>query len=138
MMKDVKASITMETILKEKVSKTNAYSSKFDKSITLGRVEGSVEAIRAALQILDGGGKVEDAKAVCEPGLLAQIMKWRSKLRVYLAPFLYGMRYTSYGRHFTKVEKLKEVSLNYKHICCQKICVLLIRHSFYPSQASIK
>ncbi|KAM3286954.1 protein ENHANCED DOWNY MILDEW 2 [Capsicum chacoense] len=109
MMKDVKASITMETILKEKVSKTNAYSSKFDKSITLGRVEGSVEAIRAALQILDGGGKVEDAKAVCEPGLLAQIMKWRSKLRVYLAPFLYGMRYTSYGRHFTKVEKLKEI-----------------------------
>lgn len=46
MMKDVKASITMETILKEKVSKTNAYSSKFDKSITLGRVEGSVEVLQ--------------------------------------------------------------------------------------------
>ncbi|CAN4097164.1 unnamed protein product [Withania somnifera] len=108
MMKDVKSSITMEKIV-QKGPKTHAYSSKFDKSITLGKVEGSVEAIRAALQILDGGGKVEDAKAVCEPGLLAQIMKWRSKLRVYLAPFIYGMRYTSFGRHFTKVEKLKEI-----------------------------
>ncbi|KAJ8534425.1 hypothetical protein K7X08_016153 [Anisodus acutangulus] len=109
MMKDVKSSITMDKIVKNKVPTTHAYSSKFDKSITLGKVEGSVEAIRAALQILDEGGKVEDAKAVCEPGLLAQIMKWRSKLRVYLAPFLHGMRYTSYGRHFTKVEKLREI-----------------------------
>ncbi|TMW93781.1 hypothetical protein EJD97_011169 [Solanum chilense] len=109
MMKDVKSSITMEKIVKQKVPTTHTYSSKFDKSITLGKVEGSIEAIRAALQILDGGGKVEDARAVCEPGLLAQIMKWRSKLRVYLAPFLYGMRYTSYGRHFTKVEKLREI-----------------------------
>ncbi|KAL6999193.1 hypothetical protein U1Q18_000353 [Sarracenia purpurea var. burkii] len=32
-----------------------------------------------------------------------------NKLKVYLAPFLYGMRYTSYGRHFTKVDKLKEI-----------------------------
>ncbi|XP_055808743.1 protein ENHANCED DOWNY MILDEW 2 isoform X2 [Solanum dulcamara] len=77
MMKDVKSSITIEKIVKQKAPTTHAYSSKFDKSITLGKVEGSIEAIRAALQILDGGGKVEDAKAVCEPGLLAQIMKWR-------------------------------------------------------------
>lgn len=33
----------------------------------------------------------------------------QNKLRVYLAPFLHGMRYTSFGRHFTKVEKLEEV-----------------------------
>ncbi|XP_059301072.1 protein ENHANCED DOWNY MILDEW 2 isoform X2 [Lycium ferocissimum] len=109
MMEDAKSLITMDKIVKHKVPTTHAYSSKFDKSITLGKVEGSVEAIRAALQILEEGGKVEDAKAVCEPGLLAQIMKWRSKLRVYLAPFLHGMRYTSFGRHFTKVEKLREI-----------------------------
>ncbi|CAN4117815.1 unnamed protein product [Withania somnifera] len=108
MMKDVKSSITMEKIV-QKVPKTHTYSSKFDKSITSGKVEGSFEAIRAALQILDGGGKVEDAKAVCEPGLLAHIMKWRGKLRVYLAPFIHGMRYTSFGRHFTKVKKLREI-----------------------------
>lgn len=33
----------------------------------------------------------------------------QSKLKVYLAPFLHGMRYTSFGRHFTKVDKLEEV-----------------------------
>lgn len=35
----------------------------------------------------------------------------QQKLKVYLAPFLYGNRYTSFGRHFTKVEKLEEVIL---------------------------
>lgn len=115
-MKDVKSSITMDKLVKQISPTTHAYSSKFDKSITLGKVEGSIEvleklffmlifvesifsmtyftrcpgatsnkndlfyvlqAIRAALQILDEGGKIEDAKAVCEPGLLDQIMKWR-------------------------------------------------------------
>jgi len=28
---------------------------------------------------------------------------------VYLAPFIHGMRYTSFGRHFTKKEKLNEI-----------------------------
>ncbi|XP_057529477.1 protein ENHANCED DOWNY MILDEW 2-like isoform X2 [Amaranthus tricolor] len=49
--------------------------------------------------------------------LIEQVMKQdeslkesKGKLRVYLAPFLHGMRYTSFGRHFTKVEKLKEVA----------------------------
>lgn len=37
------------------------------------------------------------------------IMLIQNKLKVYLAPFLHGMRYTSYGRHFTKKEKLQEV-----------------------------
>ncbi|KAJ4842141.1 hypothetical protein Tsubulata_024258, partial [Turnera subulata] len=32
-----------------------------------------------------------------------------NKLKVHLAPFLHGKRYTSYGRHFTKVEKLQEI-----------------------------
>ncbi|XP_056162709.1 protein ENHANCED DOWNY MILDEW 2-like [Syzygium oleosum] len=31
------------------------------------------------------------------------------KLRVYLAPFVYGMHYISFGRHFTKVDKLQEI-----------------------------
>ncbi|PIN18907.1 hypothetical protein CDL12_08418 [Handroanthus impetiginosus] len=34
---------------------------------------------------------------------------FRDKLKVYLAPFLHGMRYTSFGRHFTKPDKLKEI-----------------------------
>lgn len=34
----------------------------------------------------------------------------QNKLSVVLAPFLHGMRYTSYGRHFTKLDKLQLVS----------------------------
>ena len=33
----------------------------------------------------------------------------QNKLNVFLAPFLHGMRYTSYGRHFTKLDKLQLV-----------------------------
>ncbi|KAI3435419.1 uncharacterized protein J3R85_006016 [Psidium guajava] len=33
----------------------------------------------------------------------------QDKLRAYLAPFIYGMNYTSGGRHFTKVDKLQEI-----------------------------
>ncbi|CAL5390360.1 unnamed protein product [Camellia sinensis] len=112
LVKNASSSITLEEIIdKHKVPTTYAYSSKYfvDRAITLGKVEGSVEALRAALQKLEQGCTIEDAKAVCEPGLLNQMIKWKNKLKVYLAPFLYGMRYTSFGRHFTKVDKLKEI-----------------------------
>ncbi|KAK1296738.1 hypothetical protein QJS10_CPB15g01531 [Acorus calamus] len=33
----------------------------------------------------------------------------QNKFKVYLAPFLHGLRYTSFGRHFTKKEKLQEI-----------------------------
>ncbi|XP_057731441.1 protein ENHANCED DOWNY MILDEW 2-like [Arachis stenosperma] len=81
----------------------------FDKSLTLGKVEGSVKAIQTALQKLDEGCSIEDAKAICEPGILHQLSIWQKQLKVYLAPFLHGMRYTSFGRHFTKIDKLKEI-----------------------------
>lgn len=61
------------------------------------------------MKILDDEGTIEEAKAVCEPEILHQIVRWKRKLQVYLGPFLHGMRYTSFGRHFTKVDKLKEV-----------------------------
>lgn len=113
LMKEASSSVTLEEIVKKhKVPTTHVnFSSRnvVDKTITLGKVEGSIEALRAALQKLEAGCSIEDAKAVCEPGLLNQIIKWRNKLRVYLAPFLHGMRYTSFGRHFTKVDKLKEI-----------------------------
>jgi len=35
----------------------------------------------------------------------------QNKLNIYLAPFLHGMRYTSYGRHFTKLDKLQLVGV---------------------------
>ncbi|XP_061362185.1 protein ENHANCED DOWNY MILDEW 2-like [Gastrolobium bilobum] len=81
----------------------------FDKNLTQGKVESSVKAIQTALQRLNEGCSIEEAKAICEPGILCQIFIWQKQLKVYLAPFLHGMRYTSFGRHFTKIDKLKEI-----------------------------
>ncbi|KAJ6824964.1 protein ENHANCED DOWNY MILDEW 2-like isoform X2 [Iris pallida] len=113
------SSLTLEDIIKKRaMPSTHAHTSRnVDKSITLGKVERSVgvyllfqgQALKTALQKLDANGSVEDAKAVCEPDILRQLQKWNRKLKVYLAPFLHGMRYTSYGRHFTKKDKLKEI-----------------------------
>jgi len=40
----------------------------------------------------------------------------QDKLKVYLAPFLHGARYTSFGRHFTNPEKLQQVIYPLKSI----------------------
>lgn len=105
------SSLTQDDIRKL-LSKPSTYSSsvgQIDKSITLGKIEGAIEAVRTALQKLEGGGNVEDAKAVCEPEILKRLIKWNVKLKVYLAPVLHGARYSSYGRHFTKFDKLQEI-----------------------------
>ncbi|XP_004516998.1 protein ENHANCED DOWNY MILDEW 2-like isoform X2 [Cicer arietinum] len=81
----------------------------FDKTLTQGKVEGSVKAIKIALQKLNEGCSIEEAKAICDPEIIRQIFIWQKQLKVYLAPFLHGMRYTSFGRHFTKIDKLKEI-----------------------------
>ncbi|XP_073099034.1 protein ENHANCED DOWNY MILDEW 2 isoform X2 [Elaeis guineensis] len=111
LMTEVSSTLALEDVVKKhSTPSTHSYSARhIDKSITLGKVEGSVVAIRTALQKLKDGVSIEDAKAVCEPDVVSQIIKWRNHLGVYLAPFLHGMRYTSFGRHFTKVEKLKEI-----------------------------
>ncbi|KAI9108596.1 hypothetical protein K1719_020480 [Acacia pycnantha] len=80
-----------------------------DKTITAGKLEASVDAVRTALRRLEEGNSIEDATSVCDLDILNQIFKWRDKLRVYLAPVLNGNRYTSYGRHFTTVEKLEGI-----------------------------
>ncbi|GLT50941.1 hypothetical protein SLA2020_243960 [Shorea laevis] len=111
-MKEVASSVTLDGIIEKfKGPTTHAYSSKsaVDKTITVGKIEGSVEAVRTALQKLEKGCKIDDALAICEPEILQQIFKWQNKLKVYLAPFLHGMRYTSFGRHFTKEEKLEVI-----------------------------
>ncbi|PKU65354.1 hypothetical protein MA16_Dca024422 [Dendrobium catenatum] len=105
------SSLTQDDIRKM-LSKPSTYSSavgQIDKSITLGKIEGAIEAVRNALEKLEGGGNVEDAKAVCEPEILKRLIKWNVKLKVYLAPVLHGPRYSSYGRHFTKFDKLQEI-----------------------------
>lgn len=80
-----------------------------DKTLTKGKVDAAVKAVQTALQKLKNGGTVDDAKAVCSPEVLHQIPLWKRKLEIYLGPFLHGMRYSSYGRHFTNLDKLREV-----------------------------
>lgn len=113
LMKEAASSITLDEVKKyhkEKAPSTHTGSSRVDKSIILARVEGSVEALRVALKKLEEERcDIQDAMAVCEPGVLDQLLRWKDKLRVYLAPFLHGMRYTSFGRHFTKAEKLEKI-----------------------------
>ncbi|KAG8387224.1 hypothetical protein BUALT_Bualt03G0231000 [Buddleja alternifolia] len=114
LMKDSISSINVVEFLNEQRRKCSHASSphfRVDKTITMGKVECSVKATQTALKTLQEGGTVEDAKAVCEPAILTQMIKWKKKLGVYLAPFIHGMRYTSFGRHFTKVDKLKQIKL---------------------------
>ncbi|CAK9133396.1 unnamed protein product [Ilex paraguariensis] len=110
LMKNATSSFNLEEFIKKQKRPSTHGCSKFvvDKTITMGKVEGSVKAVRAALKKLEEGCTIEDAKAVCEPEILKQIIRWKTKLGVYLAPFLHGMRYTSFGRHFTKMDKLME------------------------------
>ncbi|KAG0491270.1 hypothetical protein HPP92_004668 [Vanilla planifolia] len=60
------SSLTMEDIKKTLLMPSTHASSagQIDKSITLGKVEGAIEAVRTALEKLDAGGNVEDARAV--------------------------------------------------------------------------
>ncbi|KAG6419660.1 hypothetical protein SASPL_121882 [Salvia splendens] len=112
LMEDSVSSFNKEEFLADQRRKCSHDSSTYfqvNKTITLGKIELSVQAIRGALQKLQEGGTVKDAMDVCEPAILTQIIKWKKKLAVYLAPFIHGVRYTSFGRHFTNVDKLKQV-----------------------------
>ncbi|PAN11153.1 hypothetical protein PAHAL_2G204400 [Panicum hallii] len=91
------------------VPSTHVYSGRQVDKIAQGKIERSVQAVGAALKKLENGGNINDAKAVCEPDVLRQLAKWHSKFRVYISPFIHGTRYSSFGRHFTKVEKLVEI-----------------------------
>ncbi|OMO52936.1 Zinc finger, PHD-type [Corchorus capsularis] len=113
LMEKAESSFDAEEFMKRQQRFTGANASNFKgllkNSITGGKVEASVKAVRTALAKLEAGDTLEDAKAVCGRDVLKQIFKWKDDLAIYLGPFLHGARYTSFGRHFTKVEKLKEV-----------------------------
>ncbi|KAL2904814.1 Protein ENHANCED DOWNY MILDEW 2, partial [Bienertia sinuspersici] len=106
----VNSSFGVAEFMKQQIAPSNYMSlqNTVDKSLTKVKVEVTVKAVRTALQKLNNGGTVDDAKSVCSAEMLRQIPIWKKKLDVYLAPFLHGMSYSSYGRHFTKLEKLEE------------------------------
>ncbi|KAL5657787.1 hypothetical protein ACJX0J_030950, partial [Zea mays] len=104
------SSLTIKDVTRNcSLPSTHVYSGRLTDKIPLGKIERSVQAVEAALKKLENGGSVNDAKAVCEPEVLRQLARWHSKLRVYISPFIHGTRYSSFGRHFTKVEKLVEI-----------------------------
>ncbi|VAI73858.1 unnamed protein product [Triticum turgidum subsp. durum] len=105
------SNITIEDVQKQLVvSSTYTSFMKNTDKVTLGKVERSVEAVKTAVHMLESGADIEEAKDVCSPYDLFQLAKWKNKLNIYLAPFLHGTRYTSYGRHFTKLDKLEKNS----------------------------
>ncbi|KAK0589735.1 hypothetical protein LWI29_017894 [Acer saccharum] len=112
LMEDCNSTIDKEEFMKRRSGPTtHTCHSKYalNKAFTQGYVDGCVKATKTALQMMEEGYTVEEAKTVCEPETLHQIFQWKRRLDVYLAPFLHGPRYTSFGRHFTDIEKLKEI-----------------------------
>ncbi|XP_073039481.1 protein ENHANCED DOWNY MILDEW 2-like isoform X2 [Primulina eburnea] len=81
-MKNASSSATLEKL----IEKHKAQSSPFSVDFTSGKVECSVEAVRAALQKLEGGGSVHDAKTFCGTDILFQVMNWKivNKLHWYV------------------------------------------------------
>ncbi|KAI6679020.1 hypothetical protein NL676_039816 [Syzygium grande] len=89
LMKEAVSSVSMEDVIREqKVPLTHAQylKSTVDKAIPIEEVEGSVQAVQAALQRIEEGDSIEDAKAVCDPNVLTQIFKWKivDKLHWYV------------------------------------------------------
>ncbi|KAI3843987.1 hypothetical protein MKX03_000352 [Papaver bracteatum] len=109
--KNISETITLKDVIRSHTipSTYPNFLKNVDKSISQGKVDRFVEACRTAVHMLEKNGRVEEARAVCQPNVLTTISKWRNKLKVYLAPSLHGMRYTSFGRHFTKLDKLQEI-----------------------------
>ncbi|CAA7035215.1 unnamed protein product [Microthlaspi erraticum] len=110
-MEEVNSSFNFDEFVKSRgVTHVKSYQSGYDvgKNITMGLVRTHVNAARAALKMFQEG-RDEDARAVFDPDILLELMKHKRKLGIYLSPFLHGKRYTSFGRHFTKQEKLIEI-----------------------------
>ncbi|ESQ32505.1 hypothetical protein EUTSA_v10003648mg [Eutrema salsugineum] len=108
---EVESSFNFDEYMKSRgATHVKSYHSGNDivKNITTGLVKTHVNAARAALKMFEEG-REEDARAIFGPDDLLQLMKHKTKLEIYLSPFLHGMRYTSFGRHFTKPEKLTEI-----------------------------
>ncbi|GJN15814.1 hypothetical protein PR202_gb02757 [Eleusine coracana subsp. coracana] len=74
----VSADITIEDIQKRLVvpSTYTTFTQNTEK-ITLGMVERSAEAVKAALHMLENGASIEEAKTVCAPSDLFQLGKWK-------------------------------------------------------------
>ncbi|KAL6570811.1 hypothetical protein OROGR_000361 [Orobanche gracilis] len=80
LMKDASSSLTLDQVKgRHKSPSTHTQYSKFyADNVTLGKVDGSVQSLRAALKKLEGGGSIQDAKMVCGNDLLVQMLRWKA------------------------------------------------------------
>ncbi|CAH8337984.1 unnamed protein product [Eruca vesicaria subsp. sativa] len=107
---EVKSSFSFDDFVKSHGKSYIQYQSRndIDMNITAEMVESHVNAARAASYMFEEG-RDEEARAIFGPDRLDQLMEHKRKLKHDLDPFLHGTRYTSFGRHFTKLEKLEEI-----------------------------
>ncbi|KAK6919261.1 hypothetical protein RJ641_015165 [Dillenia turbinata] len=126
------ASLKFEDFMKKLKMPTSYISTKNSpgKFITHGKIERFVKAVKTALERLEEKHQsIEDAKAVCEPNILCELINWKTKLSIYLSPFLHGMRYTSFGRHFYKArssEDCRNAPLLVSFCCMEPISFQLV------------
>lgn len=111
LMEEVNSSFDVDEFKKRQILPSNYKTSQsaLVRTLTKVKVEVTVNAVRTALQMLENGETIDAAKAVCSAEMLLQIPLWKKRLDVYLAPFIHGLSYSSYGRHFTKSDKLQEI-----------------------------
>ncbi|KAI5054343.1 hypothetical protein GOP47_0030764, partial [Adiantum capillus-veneris] len=105
-----KCSVTLQSI-REKHDTPLCYQhnlKNLDKKYSRAKIESIMKGIQKAVTTLESGGNIEDAEAQCAPSCLKFLEGCKVELRVFLAPFLHGERYTPFGRHFTKPEKLQQ------------------------------
>ncbi|CAM6058405.1 unnamed protein product [Sphagnum tenellum] len=108
-----KSEVTAETV-KQQLSMPSIYkcnNHRDGKFIHEGDLQSIMNSVRKALACtnLHGRDSLIHAQCLCPEGSLKKLERVQNQLKVYLAPFLHGHRYTSFGRHFTKIEKLREV-----------------------------
>ncbi|KAG0607072.1 hypothetical protein M758_8G001100 [Ceratodon purpureus] len=100
---------TTEESVRARLTLPTNYSRREFNWMPQGRFDSILNGARAAVRWLKQGVDWEDAKLKCAPDQVVAVCAEESLLRTFLAPTLHGKRYTSYGRHFTKAEKLRRV-----------------------------
>ncbi|BBN00574.1 hypothetical protein MPTK1_2g00350 [Marchantia polymorpha subsp. ruderalis] len=87
----------------------SCYTSSKRSIIRNGDLYSIINAMTRAAEKVSAGGSIEDAKRICPAAAFNSLLRSEDSLKIYLAPLLHGTRYTSFGRHFTNPEKLKEI-----------------------------
>ncbi|KAH1062757.1 hypothetical protein GYH30_005622 [Glycine max] len=87
--KEARSSITLESVLEKHTfasTHTHPLRNVVEKTITMGKLEYSVNAVRTALRKLESGCSIQDVKAFCDPDDLKQLFKWKivDKLHWYV------------------------------------------------------